>query len=362
MKSILTGALLFFFGHISFAQTPLRLAIAGLSHGHVDWIFNRKDKSDVQVVGIYETNPELIERYADRYDIDEVLFFTDLAEMLDKVSPDAVSAFGAIAEHVEVVRACAPRKIHVMVEKPLATRVTDAKEIAALASQHHIHVLTNFETSWYESNQAIKSLLEAGQLGAIRKVMVNDGHQGPKEIGVSDEFLEILTDPEKNGAGALVDFGCYGANLMTWLMDGTRPLSVTAVVHQNKPNVYQKVDDEATIILQYPTAQAVIQASWNWPFSRKDMEVYGTRGYAIASDATTLHYRLGQSNKEETRKLGQRVAPFNDPFSVLAAVVDGSLVLDRLDLYGLSINIITVEILEAAMKSAAQQKTIYLAN
>ncbi|MEC3880972.1 Gfo/Idh/MocA family protein [Parapedobacter sp. 10938] len=363
MKYILLGIVFSLFTQASIAQAPLRLAIAGLSHGHVDWIFNRKDKHDVQLVGIYETNPELIARYVQRYELDEAMFFTDLDAMLDTLKPDAVSAFGAISEHVDVVRACAPRKIHVMVEKPLATTLADAKEMAQLADQHEIHVLTNFETSWYESNQAIKSMLDDGRLGAIRKVMVNDGHQGPKEIGVSKEFLEILTDPEKNGAGALVDFGCYGANLMTWLMDGVRPLSVTAVIHQNKPDIYQEVDDEATIILQYPRAQAVIQASWNWPFSRKDMEVYGTQGYAIATDATTLRYRLQRDNAaEETRKLRPREAPFNDPFSVLAAVVNGSLVLDHSDLYGLPINIVTVEILEAAMKSAAQQKTIYLPN
>ncbi len=362
MKYFLLGATCLLFALQSIAQTPLKLAIAGLSHGHVDWIFNRTDKHDVQLIGIYETNPELIERYAKRYHIAKAMFFTDLEEMLDKLKPDAVSAFGAINEHVDVVRACAPRKIHVMVEKPLATTLADAKEMAQLANQYGIHVLTNFETSWYESNQAIKSLLEAGQLGAIRKVMVNDGHQGPKEIGVSNEFLAILTDPKKNGAGALVDFGCYGANLMTWLMDGARPVSVIAVVHQNKPDIYREVDDEATIILQYPETQCIIQASWNWPFSRKDMEVYGTQGYAKATDATTLHYRLRENNVEETRKLSPRAAPFNDPFSVLAAVVSGSLVLDQSDLYGLPINTVAVEILEAAMKSAAQQKTIYLTN
>lgn len=362
MKSIFIAVMFIISAHASIAQAPLRLAVAGLSHGHVDWIFNRTDKDDVQLVGIYETNAELINRYAQRYHLDKAMFFTDLEAMLDELKPDAVSAFGAINEHVEVVRVCAPRGIHVMVEKPLATTLADAKEMVQLANQHDIHVLTNFETSWYESNQEIKAMLETGRLGAIRKVMVNDGHEGPKEIGVSKEFLEILTDPKKNGAGALIDFGCYGANLMTWLMEGTRPVSVTAVVHTNKPDTYPEVDDEATLILQYPHAQCVIQASWNWPFSRKDMEVYGTQGYAIATDATTLRYRHREDNTEGTRKLRPREAPFNDPFSVLAAVVNGSLVLGELDLYGLSVNTIAVEILEAAIKSAAQEETIYLTN
>src|SRR5690606_22261505 len=271
--------------------------------GHVDWVFNRKDKQDMQVVGIYETNPELVERYMKRYQLDRSLFFSNLEEMLNKVKPDAVSAFGAISEHIAVVRGYAPKKVHVMVEKPLATNLTDAKDIESLAKKNNIHVLTNFETSWYESNQRNKGQVEDGKLGEIRKVMVNDGHQGPKEIGVSKEFLEILTDPAKNGAGALVDFGCYGANLMTWLMDGKRPLSVTAVVQQNKPEIYKDVDDEATIILQYPDAQCVIQGSWNWTYSRKDMEVYENKGYAIAADAKTLKTRLQENQPEEILKL-----------------------------------------------------------
>ena len=37
------------------------------------------------------------------------------------------------------------------------------------------------------------------------------------------------TDPKQNGGGALIDFGCYGANLATWLMRRALPNSVTAV-------------------------------------------------------------------------------------------------------------------------------------
>lgn len=344
----------------SLAQPPLRLAIAGLSHGHVDWAFNKPDRTDIELVGIYETNPELVERYSKRYKLDRSLFFDDLNRMLDQVKPQAVSAFGAIAEHITVVRAAAPRKIHVMVEKPLAFTLADAREIQQLAKQHNIHVLTNFETSWYASNQHVKQLLEDGELGQIRKVMVNDGHEGPQEIGVSKEFLEILTDPELNGAGALIDFGCYGANLMTWLMNGVKPLSVTAVIHQNKPDVYIRVDDEASMILQYENAQSIIQGSWNWPFSRKDMEVYGDQGYAIAADATSIRQRFRGKGNEERLELDTRPAPFNDPFALLAAVVNNKLIPEEYGLYDLPINVTAVEILEAAMQSAISQKTVFL--
>ncbi|GAB3534138.1 hypothetical protein GCM10027443_20800 [Pontibacter brevis] len=173
---------------------------------------------------------------------------------------------------------------------------------------------------------------------------------------MSKEFLEILTDPQKNGAGALMDYGCYGANLMSWLMKGERPVSVTAVVHQNKPAIYKEVDDEAFIILQYPKAQCIVQASRNWPFSRKDMEVHGAKGYAVAVDATTVRQRLEEQSPEKVLKLEPRPEPYTEPFSVLVAVMKGELKLDKNNLYGLLINVTVVEILE----SAKSNQTVFL--
>jgi predicted dehydrogenase len=335
----------------SLGQTPVRVAIAGISHGHASWIFNRKDKTDLEVVGIWEKDTTLANRFKVRYHLPAGIFFTDLNEMLAKAKPAAVTAFGPIDEHLEVVKAAAPRKI-------LATTFEDAKHIARLANENKIKVLTNFETSWYASNAYLFDLHQQGALGDIRRIIVNDGHSGP--YGMSKEFVDWLTDPVKNGAGALFDFGCYGANLSTWLLRGQRPISVTAVTHQNRPDRYPKVDDDATIILQYPTAQCVIQPSWSWTFSRKDMEVYGTKGYAIAVDRTTVKSKLDAKSSEQTLRLPELPAPFGDPFSVLADVVSGRLTMDMLDRYELPVNLITVEILDAARKSAQSGKTIML--
>ena len=90
------------------AQKPIRVAIAGLSHGHVGWVFNRKDKKDIEVVGIYETNPELVKLFIEKYKLNKALFFDNLETLLENVKPQAVSAFGPINEHVVVVRSCAP--------------------------------------------------------------------------------------------------------------------------------------------------------------------------------------------------------------------------------------------------------------
>lgn len=342
-------------------KQPVRIAIAGLTHDHVHLFFRRHDQGDIKLVGVFEPNQELAQRYAKRYGINLNLFYADFTEMLDAVKPEVVSAFGSIYQHLAIVQACAPRGIHVMVEKPLAVSVEHALQMQALAEKYRIHLLTNYETSWYASTQAAYDMIHNEQkIGAIRKIVVHDGHRGPKEIGVSEEFLAWLTDPLQNGGGALIDFGCYGANLITWIMKGSQPLTVTAVTQQIKPDIYPKVDDEATIIVTYPEAQGIIQASWNWPFNRKDIQIYGKTGYVFAVDGQHLRVRQVEQKPEQELLLESRPVPLNDPFSYLAAVVRGKLAVQKTDLSSLENNVTVVRILEAARQSAKNGKTILL--
>ena len=353
------SVLLMSFVVISYCQNtkPLRIGIAGLTHDHVGGLLSRAHDSDIQIVGIAEKNRELAEKYLKKYDLSMELVYSSLEEMLDKSKPEAVCAFNSIYEHLEVVKACAPRRINVMVEKPLAVNVDHAKQMEALASKYHIYLLTNYETTWYGSNANVVQMLDS--IGDLRKIVVHDGHQGPKEIGVSKEFFEWLTDPVKNGGGAVIDFGCYGANLVTWLMKGEKPVSVFAVLQQIKPDIYPKVDDEATIIVTYPKMQGIIQASWNWPFGRKDMEVYGQHGYTI-SDRNGIRSKTSPDRKEDYQAVPAPSHPFNDPFAYLAAVIRGEVTVKPTDLSSLQNNMIVVEILEAARKSAKEGKVIYL--
>jgi len=194
----------------STSQAPVRLAVAGITHGHSPLILDRakKDMHDIELVGIYEPNTELANRLAKQFNLKADLFYTDLNKMLDAVKPEAVAAFGSIYEHMMVVETCAPRGIHVMVEKPLATNLAHAVKMAELAARYRIHILTNYETSWYPTTEKTWQLTnDSNYLGKIRKVVIHDGHEGPKEIGCEKEFLDWLTDPVQNGGGALIDFG-----------------------------------------------------------------------------------------------------------------------------------------------------------
>jgi len=242
-------------------------------------------------------------------------------------------------------------------EKPLAVSNDHAKRMQAAASAAGIPVLVNYETTWYASNYAARKIVQEGRIGPIRKVVIHDGHQGPKEIGVGPEFLSWLTDPEKNGAGALFDFGCYGANLMTWLMNNQRPTSVTAVTQTIKPDIYKRVDDEATVVLEYRSAQAIIQASWNWPYSRKDMEIYGKSGAIRTIKADRIAVLV--EGKDELQMSATPIpAPENDFLAYVKAVVRRETKADGLS--SLENNMIVTEILDAARRSARSGSKVRL--
>ncbi|MCC6426148.1 MAG: Gfo/Idh/MocA family oxidoreductase [Phycisphaerales bacterium] len=335
---------------------PLRLAIFRLTHDHAHGpLWNSTQRQDIQIVAIFEPDKALFDRYASKYNLDPSLRYDDPEEMLDNARPEAVSVMTCNRDHVAVARLCAPRGIHMLFEKPLAYTAADANKIAGLANKHGVLALTNYETSWYASIREAQRLLASGQLSPIRRLNFRHGHRGPREIGCSEEFLAWLTDYRLAGGGAIVDFGCYGAVLSTWLMNGQRPTSVVASASTLKPDLYPIVDDDATIILTYPTATAVIQASWCWTHDNKEMDVYTDRGSIHAGKWNDLAIR---DPNQPPRKIDPtpNASPLDNEWTYLREVVRGRCPVDPLS--SIDFNIIVAEILEAARNWTRRSETL----
>jgi glucose-fructose oxidoreductase len=344
----------------------LRVVIAGMVHGHVDgFLSGAVKRKDLEIVGVAEPDRALFDMYATKYGLDAKLYHADLNEALDATHPQAVLVYTSTFEHRKVVEIAARHDIGgkplaVMMEKPLATSAADAHAIADVATKANMPIIVNYWTLWEPNRKAAYDLVRSGKIGDVRKVVAHDGHKGPKEIGVGPEFLGWLTDPKLNGGGALYDFGCYGADFMTWLMNGERPLTATAVTQQIKPDVYPKVEDEATIVLTYPKAQAILQASWNWPFGKADVEVYGKTGTVLTRGSEVLEVQLPDDHEPKQVKAPALVEPQNDSIAYLRAVV-----LEGMKPEGpgsLEVNVVVAEILDAARESAKTGKTVKLEN
>lgn len=342
-------------------KPPVRFALVGLVHDHAGGFIPRlRGRTDVQLAGIVEPNTNLWAGAAKRFHLDPEIFFPTLDALLAHTNIQAIATFTTTFDHRRVVEEAAGHNIHVvMMEKPLAVNMEHARAIEKAAKKGNIQIIVNYETTWYPANQAAYAMIhDEHAIGDLRKIVVHDGHQGPIEIGCSKTFTDWLTDPVLNGGGALPDFGCYGADLMTWLMDGQRPTSVLCVTQHIKPDLYPKVEDEATILVTYPKTQGIIQASWNWPYNRKDMEIYGQKGTVLIPKSTILRTGLKNSFPENDTTAPPVAAPNSDPMSYLAAVIRGEI--QPSGLSSLSVNMIVTEILDAARTSAKTGKRVDL--
>jgi predicted dehydrogenase len=355
-------------GSSAFAAAPLKVGIVGLVHGHV-WGFlgggaltpagGILNRPDVELVGIVEPDQKLFDRYAQRYNLMPSLHFTSIAEMVAHAHPQAALVFTPPSEHRRVVEECAAAGLSVMMEKPLAFTYADALAIQRAAEKGKIHVLVDFETSWYASNTEAYNLVKQGALGPIAKTVFRDGHQGPQAIQVQPEFLAWLIDPKQDGDGALTDFGCYGPDIMTWLMLGEVPLAVTAVTRHLQPQLYPLVADEADIVLNYKNAVSIIEGSWDWPFALKQMDLYGRTGYVKALDSDRIDVRKQDQPQGNMATAPALASPHDDPLHYLEAVLSGQ-IQEGDDLSSLKTNITVTEILDAARQSAQTGRTIEL--
>lgn len=338
---------------------PLQVAVIGLVHTHVHWILGREEVGDIEIIGIVEPNRDLAEQYSEQHGYSMELVYPSMEALWADKQPEAVFDFGRIYDHLATVQFFAPKGVDIMVEKPLAVNWDHAQQMAILAEEHRVELLTNYETSWYGSTYQAKSYVQdTTKIGPVSRMVFNTGHPGPIEIGCNPEFLEWLTDPVLNGGGALPDFGCYGANISSWILDGAAPLRVNCITRQRKPNLYPKVEDEANIFLEYEQTSVQINASWDWSHNRKDMEVFGNSAFLHCLNSQDMDY-LPSEEEGVTRLEADPLAPgFHDPFAYFVQVLKKGHNLEPYALASLENNLRVVQILEAARISAERGEAV----
>ena len=342
-------------------ETKVKLAIIGLDHDHV-WGLLRDlaGEPNADLVGIADDHQPLVDQAKTKVP-STVRFFSDYIKMLDEMKPDGVIVTTENDRHLEILRECAKRHIHYSTEKPMATTAADAREMERLATQAGIKVMVNYWNAWVAPTHALYHRIHDGELGPVQRIIVRYGHQGPKEIGVSKYFADWLYDPVKNGGGAIMDFGCYGAEWAVWLKG--RPARVSAVTQKLKVDQHNPVDDDATIVLDYPDGTAIIEASWDWPYNMGQVQVFGPKG-SLLGTARDLFSRSPKNNVANGALGGERVAvdpPVHErsnPVSYFVDCIRNNKPIE--DPLSMKLNVQVMEILDAARESARTGKQVEL--
>jgi predicted dehydrogenase len=336
------------------ADVP-RIAVVGLLHSHVWGHLPKMVKGEpARLVGVAETNPDLVAE-ATKMGVKPDQFFDDAARMLDIAKPEIVWAFNENNKHLDVVKLCAPRKVHVIFEKPLASTHRDSLAIRDLARKHGIQVMTNYQMAWWPSQYEARRAIDSGEIGKPWRLRGIVGHGGPGGKGTrSQYFFEWLTDPVKNGAGALMDFGCYNALWSLWYLG--RPESVMAHANQLRPETFPKVEDNSTMILSYKNGVGLFEGSWDLPRSFQDLEVFGLGGSVQMANGRV---EIRKGREAATARPIEPLPPERaEPIAYMVHCIRNGKSVEGLT--ALDINVDVVEIIDAAKQSLKSSSVVKL--
>jgi predicted dehydrogenase len=277
--------------------------------------------------------------------------------MLDEAKPEAVFVTTENDRHLAILRECAKRHIHFSTEKPMATNAADAREMERLADKAGIKLMVNYWNAWVAPSYELFHRVKSGEIGPVQRIIVQYGHQGPKEIGISKEFGDWLYDPAKNGGGAIMDFGCYGAEWALWLKG--RPSRVYATTRKLKTDQHNQVDDDATIVLDYPDATVTIEPSWDWPYGMDRVYVFGSKGSYLATQ-NDLFFRQSAQSSENLNGERLVIPPVgretSNPISYMIERIRDNKPID--DPLSAQLNVQVMEILDAARDSARTGRAV----
>ena len=237
----------------------LKIGVLGLTHDHVWGNLADLENSEIgRLIAAADPNGELRDQVLARTSAERV--YEDPERLLESEDLDAVYVFGDNRNGAAMSSLALASGLPALVEKPMASSVELADVMIQASRDSGQTLMINWPFAWWPQMQHALAMVDAGDIGRVFSTRYRSAHNGPRALGCSEYFCGWLYDSELNGAGALMDYCCYGAALAATVLG--RPASVTGVssrlVHD-----FLNQEDNAILILQYPQAMSVSEASWS---------------------------------------------------------------------------------------------------
>ncbi len=273
-----------------------RVGVASMVHDHV-WgeLKHWQAMPNVELVAAGDVNADLRDKIKQQYGVPRV--YNSWQEMMEKEEGlDIVQAASENSACADIVEACAARGIHVISEKPMSATLGQANRMVAAATRAGIKLVINWPTAWSPGIQDMERRILAGEIGRLFYLKYRSAHNGPKEIGCDPHFWGWLYDEEKNGAGALMDYCCYSADMCARFLG--LPEQVTGFRGVLVKD-YPVPDDNAIILMKYPHAFGVAEASWTQKahYDTYKPVAYGTEGSIAVLNGKVILERPGKDTE-----------------------------------------------------------------
>ncbi|MGC5170108.1 Gfo/Idh/MocA family protein [Microbacterium sp. DT81.1] len=275
---------------------PRRVAVFGFDHMHAgDQIAVAQSLSTTALVGVWDSSPERLASVCAELGVPEALQFADVDELVAHARPEIAVICSTTKDHRLHVEYFAERGIHVLLEKPFASSMEDARAMSAVAAEGRVLLGVNWPLAWYPVHRSTHRLLGEGAIGAIREVHYYDGNRGP----LLHTHGKVETDPDEvarlkastwwyqaeAGGGSLRDYLGYGTTLATWFRGGELPSEVSARTHLAPGD---EVDEQSVVAASYASGLSTFQTRWGTFTDPWTHQPFPRCGFVIVGDAGTI--------------------------------------------------------------------------
>ena len=312
-----------------------KIAAINFEHFHMgDNLRMAVEHPQVEIVGLFDEKRERIEPIIEKLGLPSSLIYDNDQQLLDETKPDLVLLCPAAARHGEWVQRVARENLWLLIEKPFAASLDEAKSMIDIAEKNRMTLAINWPLTWVATHRAAyRMAVEEGVVGTLIGVNYYGGNRGPL-WHTFDKIHRTQEDVDREkpaswfykkslGGGSLLDYLGYGATLGTWYMQGKAPLEVISVV--DRP-LGLEVDEHSITVCRYDVGLSRMETRWgtfNDPWvhpnqPRCGFTLIGTKGTIHSEDyAASLRIQTEERREPYQIEIAALEAPYCNPIQYI---------------------------------------------
>ncbi len=251
----------------------IRVGIVGTGLSASQHLTALRQMPEALVVGVAGTSPEKARAFAANWDIPSA--FHSVAALLAEGAIDVLHTCVPPDARVALVRACAARGVHVLLEKPMARTVAEADAIIDIAAAAGITLGAMFQNRFTPLAQRARELVLGGELGRV--IIVELSARWYRETTYYRGSAWRGTR-EREGGAVLINQAIHGIDLLQWICGPVQELSAR-VATQVQPI---ETEDTGLATLRFANGAlgSIVATTAGWPGFSDRLEIQGTDGWA----------------------------------------------------------------------------------
>lgn len=269
----------------------LRVAFIGMAHIHLKLLSGEFSKYPelVDLIGVADYPPYTVEEKELRIKLnyprmDSFPIWEDYKELLANDIDIAVLC-SDIKAHGDAVEEILAMGIHVVVEKPMAVNMEDARRMYRAYCKSNAELIINWPIAWFPAFRKVKELADTGTVGDVLRVQYRSpSTRGPYKLNeyTPQELSKLWWYQHNRGGGSICDYAGYGCVLTTWITG-----KVAKRVSGFKKNFFlpfSDVEDYSTFTIDFGDSIGLIEGSWSTMNNGEiptGPVVYGTEGVIV---------------------------------------------------------------------------------